>query len=157
MIISDILRKLRQKLELTQEELAEKIGVSGQAVSKWERNECYPDITLLPGLADIFEVSVDELLGVKTEEKNEKLNDIYVQSHTLASQKKFNEAYELIQSAQKIFPVEMMGCMAMTFSLDNSSKNITEAITLYERLLNENISNKLRGTVLAALCHLYKK
>ena len=53
----------RRKLNITQEELARKLGVSNQAVSKWESDQCYPDIMLLPQLADIFSVSLDELFG----------------------------------------------------------------------------------------------
>lgn len=56
---------LRKEKGLTQEQLAEKVGVSAQAVSKWENDISCPDITLLPLLADLFDVSVDELLGVK--------------------------------------------------------------------------------------------
>ncbi len=57
--------QLRKEKGLTQEQLAEKVGVSAQAVSKWENDISCPDITLLPLLADILGVTVDELLGVK--------------------------------------------------------------------------------------------
>ena len=56
---------LRHEKEMTQEELAEKIGVTSQAVSKWENDQTCPDITLLPLLAKILGVSVDELLSGK--------------------------------------------------------------------------------------------
>lgn len=56
---------LRKEKGLTQEQLAEKVGVSAQAVSKWENDVSCPDITLLPLLADLLGVTVDELLGVK--------------------------------------------------------------------------------------------
>lgn len=54
---------LRKKKGLTQEELAKTLGVTNQAVSKWESGQCCPDIQLLPTLAELFQVSVDELLG----------------------------------------------------------------------------------------------
>lgn len=54
----------RKKLGLTQDALAEQLGVTAQAVSKWENNQSYPDITMLPKLAEIFDVTTDELLGV---------------------------------------------------------------------------------------------
>lgn len=53
----------RKEKGITQEELANFIGVSKAAVSKWESNQSYPDITLLPIIATYFDVSVDELLG----------------------------------------------------------------------------------------------
>lgn len=55
--------KLRKLKNLTQEQLAEMVGVSPQAVSKWENGLSCPDITLLPTIAKIFGITVDELLG----------------------------------------------------------------------------------------------
>ncbi len=53
----------RKRLGLTQEQLAEKLGITAQAVSKWENDQSCPDISVLPLLADIFGISTDELLG----------------------------------------------------------------------------------------------
>ncbi len=63
------IQKFRKKQGLTQTELAEKLGVTFQAVSKWENAQSMPDITLLPLLADIFDCHIDELFSreVKTE------------------------------------------------------------------------------------------
>ncbi len=55
----------RKKLNLTQDQLAEKLGVTAQAVSKWENDQSCPDIATLPRLAEIFGISIDELLGAK--------------------------------------------------------------------------------------------
>ena len=58
----------RKKLGLTQDKLAETLGVTAQAVSKWENDQSCPDITMLPRLSELFGITVDELLGVaKTE------------------------------------------------------------------------------------------
>ena len=54
---SENIKRLRKERELTQEALADFLGVSFQAVSKWERGESYPDIELLPTIADFFSVS----------------------------------------------------------------------------------------------------
>lgn len=61
--INEQIAFLRKHKGLTQEELANVLGVTNQAVSKWESAQCCPDIQLLPDLAKIFDVSVDELLG----------------------------------------------------------------------------------------------
>ena len=53
----------RKKLNITQDILAQKLDVTNQAVSKWENDQCYPDIALLPKLADIFECSIDALFA----------------------------------------------------------------------------------------------
>lgn len=54
---------------MTQLELAEKMRMTDKAVSKWERNLSFPDINSIPKLAEIFEVSVDDLMQVKTNTK----------------------------------------------------------------------------------------
>ena len=70
--IANRLYELRKKNNLSQEELAEKLGVSRQAVSKWERSEASPDTDNLIALAKIYGLSLDELIyGEKTEEDKE--------------------------------------------------------------------------------------
>ncbi|MCM1055709.1 MAG: helix-turn-helix domain-containing protein [Bacteroides sp.] len=63
------IRSCRRKMELTQEQLAERLGVSFQSVSRWENGLAYPDIELLPLLTEIFGVTADELLDIPQEKK----------------------------------------------------------------------------------------
>ena len=56
-------REKRLEKGLTQEQLAQAIQISPQSVSKWERGDGYPDITLLPRIANFLQISVDELIG----------------------------------------------------------------------------------------------
>ena len=67
MTIGKRIAALRKEKGLTQEELAQHMGVSGQAVSKWENDQTCPDISALPRLARLLGVSVDELLEGKAE------------------------------------------------------------------------------------------
>ena len=62
---SENLKRLCKEKGLTQEQLAECLSVSFQAVYKWECEEGYPDIVMLPSIAQVFGVSVDELLGME--------------------------------------------------------------------------------------------
>ena len=63
MNIAASIARLRRERGMTQEALAEVIGVSPQTISKWENNTTYPDIALLPVLADVFGVTIDALYG----------------------------------------------------------------------------------------------
>lgn len=76
----NIIVSLRKEKGMTQLELAEKMGVTDKAVSKWERDLSFPDISSIPKLAEIFEVSVDDLMQVKTKTKetppDNKINEI---------------------------------------------------------------------------------
>lgn len=75
------IKELRKKCSLTQKDLAEKLHVSDKAVSKWEVGDSYPDISLLLPIAEVFEISVDELLNCETskqEAKNENTKKLVV-------------------------------------------------------------------------------
>ena len=65
-ITGAVIRELREKKQLTQAELAEKLHVSDKAVSKWENGKGYPDISLLESIAAVFDISVAELLSGRT-------------------------------------------------------------------------------------------
>lgn len=73
MNIGQTIARLRKEKNMTQSEVAEKLNVSYQAVSKWERDESLPDITLLPAIADLFEISIDQLLGRSFDMKKEEV------------------------------------------------------------------------------------
>ena len=63
MTFGRLLRQLREEKGLRQADVANALGVTNQAVSKWESAQCCPDIQLLPLISDYFEVSIDELMG----------------------------------------------------------------------------------------------
>lgn len=87
---------LRKQKGLTQEELANALGVTNQAVSKWESAQCCPDIQILPDLAKIFDVSIDELVGYKS---TEGLGDICLRIKdyfsSLPEKKAFENVYRI--------------------------------------------------------------
>ena len=83
MTIGATIRQLRQEQDITQEQLAEALGITSRAVSQWETDRTAPDISQLPALANFFDVTTDHLLGVDIYKRNESINSIldYNQTH----------------------------------------------------------------------------
>ena len=73
--IGDMISKTRQNRNMTQEEFASRLGVTPQAVSRWERGNSLPDISLIKGICDILSVSANVLLGIDNENKVVENND----------------------------------------------------------------------------------
>ena len=78
----ETLRCLRQAKNLTQEQLAQRLHVTFQTISKWERNECYPDIIMLPVLAGLFGVKIDDLLGLNQAENERRIQAMITRYET---------------------------------------------------------------------------
>ena len=72
----ETVRRLRRERGLTQEQLAQRLNVAFQTISKWERDESYPDITMLPVIAGFFGVRTDDLLGVNEEENERRVVEL---------------------------------------------------------------------------------
>ena len=91
--------QLRKERRITQEELASSLGVTNQAVSKWESGVCCPDIQLLPALAAYFGVTVDRLLGCDAPKEAEQEAALHKQLHAflndLPREEVFGAAYRL--------------------------------------------------------------
>ena len=85
MDLGSVIKKLRFRASMTQEQLAEKLGISPQSVSKWENDISMPDISLLPEIAEIFGVSVDELFGLNESEKLRRMETMQRLSHFIRS------------------------------------------------------------------------
>ena len=97
MKIADKIRKMRAKAGFTQEQLANKLGVSSQSVSKWETGVAMPDIMLLPIIAETFGISIDELFDLTLDEKLKRIeNRIEIEEEF--SDVKFKEYEELLKA-----------------------------------------------------------
>lgn len=89
--IGRILMQNRHKKGITQDELAEYIGVSKASVSKWETAATYPDITFLPRLAAFFDISIDELMGYEPQMDRDDIRKLYQELTRDFSEKPFEE------------------------------------------------------------------
>ena len=96
----------RKEKNLTQQQLAEKLGVSNKTVSKWETGKCMPDYSIIKALCDELEISIEELMdGEKSEEKSirtydeEQILDLLKKTHDLEKQKELLFGFLLILMA----------------------------------------------------------
>ena len=154
--LSENLKKYRSLKNLTQEDVAEYLGITPQSVSKWERGESYPDITFLPALANIFETSIDLLIGMDTIRAEQTRYNIHKTAVEFQRNGDYASAEKVYRDALLIYPNNpgMILGLAGVLALQGKSE---EAIELMERGLPISINEKQKSTTRAALCFLYLK
>ena len=100
--IAENVKQLRKHRSLTQEQLAEALGVTVGAVYKWENGKSIPEINMLMQLADLFEVSIDSLVGYTVQSSG--IDTIEERLHTLQRAKKYSEALDESEKALRRYP-----------------------------------------------------
>ncbi len=104
--IGTIIKKLRTENNITQDILATAVGVTPQAISRWESEGGYPDIELLPALADFFAVSIDELLGYKLSEREGELEKVKKEIDRLSEVGTIEECIAFARNAISRYPAD---------------------------------------------------
>ena len=155
--IGENLRRLRKNKDITQEELAGILSVSFQAVSKWERGDTFPDITMLPALSNFFEVSVDEIIGMNKIRDRENIQQAHKKINELNSCGNYEEVIEFIKNLLKTYPNQysFMASLAEVYFLND--ENTEEAIRLCKCFLANSMNEKIRSEMRSILCFLYNK
>jgi len=167
--IGEKIKVLRKRADVNQEKFAEYLGVTAQAVSRWEVEGCYPDIELLPSIANFFNISIDELLCfdiVKNQERIDKIID------DMGPERKKNwfdgTKIEMLRNAVQEFPNnhELLYCLARTLCFTNEpyvslnqeqrQKNLRESISICTRILGDCMDDNLRFRSLQVLAQAYK-
>jgi len=138
----------RKEKGITQEELANYIGVSSASVSKWETSQSYPDILLLPQLAAYFNISIDELMGYEPQMTKKDIAKLYSKLYEDLSDKPFDEVIEQCRETIKkyfsCFPLLLqmgellINSSALVEDSEKSSSLITEAKELFVRVKRES-------------------
>ena len=119
--IGAVLSECRHKQKVTQEELAEYLGVSKAAVSKWETGASYPDITLLPRLATFFHLSLEELLAYRPQLTREEIRTVYRRLSAAFSSQPLEQVLEQCRQLAK----EYYSCFPLLFQLGSLYVNHT--------------------------------
>lgn len=156
LFLSENLKRYRIIKNLTQEDVAEYLNVTPQSVSKWERSECFPDITFLPALANIFDTSIDALIGMDIIRSEETRYNIHKMATDLQRKGDYIAAEKVYRDALRTYPNKpgMILGLAGVLALQGNSE---DAIELMERGLPLSINEKQKATTRAALCFLYLK
>ena len=103
MEIGKRIRQMRTNMGVTQEELANALGVSGQAVSRWETGTTMPDITLLPSIALFFGITIDEIFNPTPEEKLERLRRRFYYTEDYLSDDEFKSALAFLKEQEGVY------------------------------------------------------
>lgn len=104
MSIGSTIKKLRREREMTQEQLAECLGITANAVSQWECDRTAPDISQLPMLARILQVTTDRLLGVDFSRDEEEIERIGRESFDFYRVGQREKAIEIVRNGLKQYP-----------------------------------------------------
>ncbi len=99
--LSENIIRLRKQRKMTQEEIADHLGVTKASVSKWENGLSLPDILLLPQIASLFDVSVDELIGYMPQLSKEQIQKIYSEKAAEFAEKPFEEVIEEVRAVTR--------------------------------------------------------
>lgn len=153
---------LRKEKKITQAQLAEKLGVSEQAVSKWENDQCAPDVSLFPLIADYFGVSIDRLFGYRMSHYSDEIEAIMKAADD--SMNTYKEI-EIIEEGLKRYPASPDLKIYLAFSLsvvNRMSKDEAErknavkrAITLCREVVDSCGDVKMVDSALNMLRRIY--
>lgn len=157
MTMGEIIRGLRTRQGVTQEKLADYLGITYQAVSKWENNAGMPDISLVVPLASFFGVSPDTLFGWTEETEHTEAEGYHTQSKQFLQSGRAEENLALWRGATSKYPrnhrclAGLMGAIhiAVAAGICEDGKNpddmLEEALTLGQRILEDCTDGDLAG------------
>ena len=161
--IAENIRTLRKQHSFTQEQLSEALGVTVSAVYKWESGQSVPEVKMLMELADLFEISVDTLLGY--DRQNENVDNRIKRIEQCMAERDFKEAVLEAEKTLKKYPnkfdvVYAAACVYMVIYSDKKDeKAMQRAIDLFHSaipLLYQNKESSINeATILNAIGNMY--
>jgi len=162
--IGQTIKKLRKERNLTQEELAEQLNVTFQAVSKWENETGLPDISQVVPLASVFGVSIDTLFSYNEQANDERTREFEKRYDEYSHYGEYLKCAEVMREALALYPNNYHFIMNLATALylaycANGEKNDfkDEIIALCERVLKDCIDDSTRHSAIQLLCYVYPK
>lgn len=156
MSFGQTIKTLRRGADMTQEQLAELLSISPQAVSRWETDAAMPDISLLPALTAIFDITADELLGIDSARRTEKVNTILADAERLCHSGDFAGSLACLREGYAQYPrayaiMERLADAIVNVNARRGSRDYDEAIDLCRRVLDGCTDSLLRYRALDTL------
>lgn len=140
--ISDNIAALRREKNITQEELADFVGVTKASVSKWEKGQSMPDILLLPRLAAFFDITVDELIGYEPKLSKEQIQRIYGELAEAFAKQPFDEVMgkvrDMVKRYYSCYPFLHQVCILMINHMEkagNMHELLMEGVELCDHII----------------------
>ena len=155
------IKKLRTQKNMTQEDLADLLNTTAKSVSRWESEVTYPDITMLPLIANIFEVTVDELLDVEKVKQDEYLEELKKKAFEYQKNNDHENELKLWQEAYKKLPnnehikINLISIMNTINIVTNTKTYASEIIKLSRSILDRSTNNVIRILATKELVDLY--
>ncbi|MBQ8945006.1 MAG: helix-turn-helix transcriptional regulator [Clostridia bacterium] len=156
------IRELRRRDGRTQEDLAEAIGVTSQAVSRWEANGGYPDMEMIPSIANYFGITIDELFGVDKAKNEEEILEI-VDKFDNGKYKGSDGSLSFMAEAYHKYPSDFRILVRYMHSLINDNvdagdylKNKKEIFTIYDKIQNYCTNDAIRMYAKNLMIHYFK-
>ena len=137
MSIGTTIKKLRREREMTQEQLAEYLGITANAVSQWECDRKAPDILQLPMLARVLQVSTDRLLGIDFSKDEAQIERILDESSACTRTGQFAKAIEIVRNGLKQYPKSFHLMARLAENLLAAPGNEDEIEWLCDKILKE--------------------
>lgn len=155
--LSEKLKTLRKEKAVSQERLADYLGVSFQAVSKWENDNTYPDISLLPEIARFFGITVDELLQVEKLDEKELYNDYERRAEELFRIGKSPEVLALWQEAYKKMPnnIQVKEMLMSSYYDTDKLQYKDRIIELGMEIYNSDAGSYYKGQAIRQIANTY--
>ena len=139
------LKKLRHQKDMTQDELAQKLSLSVQAISRYETGTAYPDIEMLPVIAGFFGVTVDNLLGVSSVARERRMDEYTAELRKLKDRK---ERLKLLRKQHAEFPDEWQIVNSMIYEMIYIPECIDEMREIVEDALKNCNDNLWRENII---------
>jgi transcriptional regulator with XRE-family HTH domain len=153
--IGNKIKSLRKKHNLTQEQLAEQLGITFQSISKWENDIALPDITLVPTIAAFFGISIDELFDYNLKDINDKVEAICKEVEDCRYREDFAKAREILQEGLKNYPNNELLLNNYLYTI-NYKDNPDETISIAGKLAAETSDASIRYDALRFLSYAYQ-